>query len=1334
MSESRSSHTTDPQYDGRFDVAIVDQSEDAMDAARDAAEERLTDELNADGNKLQRFARAVWKGNIAKEYYRQQYILEAHKKIVDSNDVYAHTGAQDVHKTEALTATIDRFTQGNAETIHEEAGESHEVLAEDDELSVVTKDLVRKYASGAIDEAALREEQARVIGAYRSAHGGEEAKRGMVQIDNILQVARAVKGAVEHGESLDAVTREMNVSIGSARNSVRTSHTKTWTDKAIEKVGKSKIGRLSFVTPDMIVAGTSIAASVARVGSTSLLGAIGKTLVPGAAAGVIAGAREARQVRKERVQHMREMAQGSEFDDSSKRRKEMEENRYDTRSAKDETERLQAFVDFEDFQNGDPAAIKDTLHVVSELQSRIRQSDADGIDRLTYSSVVSVGQERFDLDLTLAKAKVALREKLANVDAAELSRELGIDATLPIDQLVEQTQQLYEDEGRQDVTAKDEVFKKLRRKRVLSQAAIGAGTGMLIGAGVQEAMAAVSPSRVGLIDNITQQDTKLHEGRAHTTIFERMREALPFDDNQLPDYGPGISERPDGHGQFRVAGGTAIVEGDQMKLVSADGNLTVEAIPMNGDGSVSDDVRQRLEAQGLVVETEQVSTEQVITETRPTNAQGYVAHHLDKTALVTRDIWYDNNTTVFDLNELGLWAGGENGSGINPDGSFSYSVAAMAEGGSFTGDQSIAWQSAVESGTLKFAISATEGTQTQPFMLGVNPDGSINVPSDHPAAKLFSVENGQLQFNGAYGEVVQTTGVDANGVEHVRPLATMVGNNTFEGAPIEVTEKTSQNSYVTTITMPEPERFTEMAPVIPVTGRRSMERARKESSYRYYDNYRMSNAERQRFRREISPRLRDNPDASLVPSQEIAWFADNLRSNRGDDYVDSIVNQISTSPSFEDITDSKDVIVTMPVAAANEADNIYRTLSLYAQQEGDAAKSTLLLLNVNWTDTAVARGSQAEIDKTRAEIARAQNDFPELTIMTVENEYKQADIDRTGGVVGYVADDLTNAALLAINERMSTGAIDPNHEIALLRHDADMQGMSARLLKRFRDESRTGMPSGIDVFKGTTRFDVRKHVPYPGFGVVSNFSAALSVASASEGRIHTGGANFAVRAATLAAVGGLGNIRDRDTGPGSDDLAIGRRIADGRDSYGYAASSRSGYRDYGESSGADKKRVRFVAGASIDTDAQRLIPPYILGRSFQDAWSPSAYNGLDGYSPRDAEAKILAENPADDFSIAKTFRAIEENISSELHYNSADASKKALSVFFGAVPGAYRIEGQLGSPSARIRLTKAGKKYLKSRIAMDTRSATSAYGSGAMRRLYERRQADGRAQFVSSIS
>lgn len=1305
-----------------------------MDAARDAAEERLTDELNADGNKLQRFARAVWKGNIAKEYYRQQYILEAHKKIVDSNDVYTHTQAQDAHKAEALTATIDRFTKGDAETIHDEAGESREVLAEDDELSVVTKDLVRKYASGTIDEAALREEQARVVGAYRAAHGSEAAKRGMVQIDNILQVARAVKGAVEHGESLDAVTREMNVSIGSARNSVRTSHTKTWTDKAIEKVGKSKIGRLSFVTPDMIVAGTSIAASVARVGSTSLLGAIGKTLVPGAAAGVIAGAREARQVRKERVQHMREMAQGSEFDDSNKRRKQMEENRYDTRSATEEAKRLQEMLELESFQDGDTQSIGDTLRAVGDIQSRIRQSDADGIDRLTYSNVVSVGQERFDLDLTLAKAKVALREKLATADPAELARELGMDATLPIDQLVEQTQQLYENEGRQDVTAKDEVFKKLRRKRVLGQAALGAGTGMLIGVGVQEAMAAISPTRVGLIDNITQQDTKLHEGRAHTTLAESIREALPFDDNQLPDYGPGISERQDGHGQFRVAGGTAIVEGDKMKLVSADGNLTVEAIPMNGDGSVSDDVRQQLEAQGLVVESEQVSTEQVITETRSTNAQGYVTHHLDKTALVTRDIWYDNDTSAFDLNELGLWAGGENGSGINADGSYSYSVAAMAEDGSFTSDQSIAWQSAAESGALKFAISATEGTQTQPFMLGVNPDGSINVPADHPAAKLFSVENGRLQFNGAYGEVVQTTGVDANGVEHVRPLATMVGNNTFDGAPIEVTEKTSQNSYVTTITMPEPERFTEMAPVVPVTGRRSMERVRRErppgSPYMpgYYDIYGSgpdSEARRQwnnQIEADRMPELRSDPQARVALSEALDWHAQRTRE-KDDEYADDIERLVKATPELATLGRETKAIVTIPVGAKFESENIYRTLSLYGRQEDKAKQETLILMHVNWID---ADENDPKVIKTKQQIERAKRDYPDLRISIIETAWSKQKIDEKGygdRLIGHVSQKMYDAAFTAVRDAISDGRMDANDDVLVIKNDADALGMDRRylgkMIKGFEEHPEN------DTFTGGVRWGTSRYGDLPGFGFVASFAENARVASqlkGIDGFQSSFGVNTAARMSTFAAVGGIGHYGTQEFSE-PDDLAIAERVSMARNALSPHNGGVHQYGANGQTKG-NHDYHRHVVGAVIDSDASRMEKAYVEGRTITETWAGVNEGGWAGRSQGlEGGKKENVRRDAD-----KIARRIEDNMSALMNSWVSD-EKRARATLAFMLPGpdqlggklAYRISEKDGRK--QFTLTPQGEKWLMSRFTTSVQAGKrtrDTYGQRIARQLYGR--------------
>ena len=64
----------------RIDVAFVDQSVDARHAARDEADRRLTEELNA-GNKVSKFFKGIWKGNVAKDYYRLKYTREAEAHI-----------------------------------------------------------------------------------------------------------------------------------------------------------------------------------------------------------------------------------------------------------------------------------------------------------------------------------------------------------------------------------------------------------------------------------------------------------------------------------------------------------------------------------------------------------------------------------------------------------------------------------------------------------------------------------------------------------------------------------------------------------------------------------------------------------------------------------------------------------------------------------------------------------------------------------------------------------------------------------------------------------------------------------------------------------------------------------------------------------------------------------------------------------------------------------------------------------------------------------------------------------------------------------------------------
>ncbi len=1327
MSENRTTlAATSSERDARFDIAIVDQSQDATDAARDAAEARLTDELNADGGKIRRWVRSIWKGNYAKEVYRQRYILEAAKTINESQDQFAHVAADSTQKANAQMATIERMLQGPDETIHEEAGESREVLDDDSDIAVAAKELVRRYAAGNLDEDALQEEQGRILEAYRTTHTDDKdaLRRCAVQVNNITQVARAVKGAVEQGESLDRIVQDMRVVDGTERSGARTEHVQTATDRLIERMGKHEAGRLAFMTPEVTVGAIAIATSAIRVGATIGVGNALRVVAPGVAGGVIAGMRESRQVRKERMQHSREMAQGSEMGSGDKRRQEMDETRYETRSAADEAASIRESLGLEDFENNDIAAVHDVMMQVAELQARRRISDTDKKDLFSFTSAVSMGAERHDLDMAIVEAKIALARKFA-VDGVHSGLQDRFGASPA--EILAAAQEAHGDLIEQDATEKNKAFNKLRSRRVAEKVTVGLAAGLTFGVMSQEVVAAVQPSLGGLMDNMTGQDTALHDGKLHETLLKRV-----FDSDGSGN-SPESHEVAFGDSKFDVSGGSAAVENNTLTIDA--GGHTID-VPVEADGQLSDDVRAQLEEHGIRVgESQEVPVETTVTKQVGMSANEFVEHYSDKTTHVVRDFWYDNDTPapVFDLNEQGLHWGGEHGNGVGSNGEVQLSIATMTEDGSFTNGNSVAWQEAAASGNLKIAISATENTQTQPFILGIKPDGSIDIPQDHPAAQLFSMVDGHMQFNGAYGEVVQTNGVDVNGAEHIRPLATMVGTKEWDGGLVDVVTKETKISYITSIEVPN-ETVTELPPIVPVPlPRKSMESIRRNThspySYYSYDNYYMSRAEMEQFQREISPTLRDNPDADLVPSQEIAWFADNLRSTRGSDYVDGMVDQIISSPDIARVDDSKDIIVTIPVGAVTEADNIYKTLSLYAKQENSAVEGAVLLLNVNWTDAAVADGKQSEIDRTKAEIERARQDFPELTIVTVEQEYRQTDIDRTGGIPGYMANDLTNAALLTIHERIRSGSIAPDHEIAILRHDADAQGMSARLLQRFRDVSVANMAKGVDVFKGSTRFDTHRHEPYPGFGAVSNFSAALAVASVGEGRIHTGGANFAVRAATLAAVGGLGNVQDQTyTGPGSDDLMIGSRIANGRRGYGHGAAARQGY-GYSNAGVSDKSRIKFVAGATVDTDAQRLIPPYLLGRSFQEAWSPESYSGTSGYSLRDAEAKVLADKPAENFSANETFTAIEHNMSHELSYNSAAASRRALSAFFGTVPGAYYIEGDLGSPDVKLHLTRQGKKYLKSRIGMDERKKTSKYGASAVHRLYSRRR-DGRTQLV----
>ena len=117
----------------------------------------------------------------------------------------------------------------------------------------------------------------------------------------MLEIARQVRSAVDHGESLDRVMGSFRIVSGEARTGVRTAAKYDKVEKTIDRLHESKIG--SMVPHEALVAGVSIVASLARFGSEKVAYAAASTISIGVGAGILSSLREKKRIKDERVQH-----------------------------------------------------------------------------------------------------------------------------------------------------------------------------------------------------------------------------------------------------------------------------------------------------------------------------------------------------------------------------------------------------------------------------------------------------------------------------------------------------------------------------------------------------------------------------------------------------------------------------------------------------------------------------------------------------------------------------------------------------------------------------------------------------------------------------------------------------------------------------------------------------------------------------------------------------------------------------------------------------------------------------------------------------------------------
>lgn len=1320
----------------------IDQSHDALATARDVANERLTAEL-AEGSRMSRLVKNIWKGSAFKEYYQHKYTQQALRDIKQTDNILV-SQASDDRSSNAKLATVNRFLQEGDDFIHEEAGEKRSELATDDELGRELKELIRKNIEGTLSDKNLLEERTRLLLAYRDTRS--DIGDSVIRSDNILEVASAVRGAIEHGESIERVLDGMKISVGESRSGVRTEAQYNRVERIADKIGKTKAG--SLIGPETVVTAATIAASVLRMGSHSVVSAATLSVAPGVAAGVWAGMRENKRMKDDRMQHSREMAQGKDFDDTSERRKAFEETRYHSASSRELTSILTDLFEAEAENLSDATRFDDALIALGSIEARIKLSDSRKIDLITYSSVDAVEEERLALDIARAQAKTVAESKLD----AQMRTSLGLDPSFSLQQVLDQRSEAFLDVLEQDMSVRDRAFNKLKRRAVAKSAVIGGLTAMAVGTVAQEALAGVSDTREGLIEQLWNSSNRPLDGTMHQTLLNSLVNGT--EGTELTDFhGPSSTYEEMAMGE----NGTLLFSDDQQINANQDGTLTfiggngdtlAEGIEANADGSLSQDTINELRAAGMIVEDKSYTVElPPVIESESVSLEEFV-NQSGQTTEVTRDFWYNNDTAVFDQNELRLHWGGESGSGVNAAGEYQFSVANMTADGSFHDGQSVEWQQAAASGELKMAISASVDTQSEVFMLDINPDGTVDIPADSPVAEFFTSNDNGPVFNGQYAEVVQINGIDAEGVTHMKPLATAVGEGGAEGQLFTVTTETPATEFRPSYQITSPgyetvtvqDTYTEMAPAIPIVPRKSLEamRSRQNGEFGYYaGNYQLS-PEMERVRREeTSPRLLANPDSDLNPHEELRWYRQKVEKSMGAGYLNDIDRAIESSTELRDLSPELKAIVKIPVNAAGEVEsnNIYNILThAYGDQDEESLSRTLILLHVNWFDDLMDNPEKrAAIEKTRAEIERARADRPQLKIATIETEWKREEVKN--GVIGHVSRKLNDAALLAVERAVRQGKIATTQDILLIRNDADPKGMSRHYLKRYIETAE--QQGRTDIFTGTTSFDNTKADRVPGLVLAGNFMQSLDLLAATrDNNVLTGGANFAVRASTFAAVGGIG-FNPAESGAGSDDVTVGRRISAARraKATGYTTGlseyvrkirrKSNSYADRSngrhESNLPTRKIAQRVAGARIDTDSDREEVLYRHGVPIIHTWDGNAFSE-NGYADRTngllGEEYLKEDLSSDADTVVERIR---NDMEGSVNVYSETIGRSGLAFLFAGAKGgptsAYRLTRSLDG-RIRLEFTDIGKQEIIKRLTRDSKGRFDAYGARKLRQMY----------------
>lgn len=1227
-----------PEF-GALTVGVVNQDADLKNKARFEGEQKLAASLN-EHKGLRKVLDMVWKGGIARSYYRQKYILEAKKEmleaqtlVLEGNDKERNRYNRDISKS---------FLSEVEGVIDESAGDSRKSLRENyPELHKKISDIVAAYADGTIKDP---EDASRQFKEALEGIDSDELKFGQGHLtatnvtdiaieakhrfENLMTIAEATQSRLEHDDAIARVMSGFDVMYGQ-RQIDRLEPKYNKVDKIVDKIESSKIG--AIISPETLALATGAAASLVEFMAKREMGAA-LAIVPGVSAAITSGMKASAEFERERARAMFDVRYSRKFDETQKRRKEIMSTVFEHRSAKSVYEGLDAKVqelEAARSEGKDITAQKDALlRAVAECKYLLSTEKSER-SLLSYTNEIDAPIEQLRILEKMARAKATL------VDAGESNLDARLDNQTD---LMKGVMSQFE----QNIKESDKTAKRVKAERILKKSGFSLVSGAVLGIAAQEVRALMDDSVQGMFEKGGDYTQNLTAGR------------------KLANFLTGKSLKGDASANFDIKTGLLNTTDDGLTFVRAqDGSYS---LTQNGKeivsgltwdpqtGKITADALNKLHERGLLVTRDGTLTQKLSetiqeTKTSQLSVEDWLSKGGNGGLHIKRSYWYDNDTQAFDQNELAAHYFTDPESGIKG------LVTRMTDTGSSHLGQTAKFSELAQNGEIKLFISATQDTQWTPIEVTgkLLPDGQLAfLPEPGSAAAKFFDADGK--FIGRFAEVARDLGFDENGNKLIAPLATAVGDGYTGTLPMEETvSKVVEKSFeIPKYLISAPEQSWNMPIVLPFSpdGAMNASRYERDDSRRTTREPDMTELARDYAGNivgegartgETSPRIRERKQLQL--GQEVDWFRDQMRQKRSEDYVNDRESDVRKSPELSAMDGKIKTVVTIPVHAPSEAPNIYKTLSLYAQQRDVDMDSFMVVLNLNWREKEPGPKEEvnAKIRATIREIERARVDFPQLKIATI---YQQGHHG-----IHEVARQMNDTVMVAIDDAVKNGRMAADNDILIIRNDSDVRHLNARYIASYQEAMEKNPKTPL--FTGTTYFDIEHTKKTPGFGAVLMIERMNNLFGAvNNGNIHTAGGNFAYRASHFAAANGFGYESDQShgwIGAGSDDMRVGYKVSDVFTNAYNERYENSGRPEDHDLMDPDTRMLVRVGGAIVDTDDARYLKYYATPG---DSVTNDAYRG-NAYS-----ANVLRPENLDDFSEklddAMVFNGVAEQFEREM--------------------------------------------------------------------------------------